>query len=173
MRKTPVNSYKNIRNWLFPLLIFISLFIRLYRLDYPLMNAEAHRDYVVGRHIIRYLEIPLTGPCCLWNGKFGTIRNSPSYYYLVPFLTLLILYLPWLFHMAKSVSFVTSFALERLLVFSSFELIAHTFKTFHLFFESLRLNNFWRLIVVFIISLYPILQKNLVQKNRCSDGLSE
>lgn len=62
------------------LLIFL---IRLYNFDYPLVNGESQRDYLVGRHIVVYKEFPLTGPCCLFNGAFGLIRNSPLYYYFI------------------------------------------------------------------------------------------
>lgn len=68
---------------IFILILLVSFIIRLNNFDYPLLNGEAHRDYLVGRHIIKYQEFPLTGPCCLWNSTFGLVRNSPTYYYLI------------------------------------------------------------------------------------------
>ena len=66
-----------------PLLLILaaSLIIRINNFDYPLLNGETHRDYLVGRHILNFAEFPQTGPCCLWNGALGEIRNSPVYYY--------------------------------------------------------------------------------------------
>lgn len=73
----------NFYNLFFLLLLLLSLIIRLNSFDYPLLNSETHRDYLVGKHILLYKEIPLTGPCCLWNGVFGPIRNNPVYYYFI------------------------------------------------------------------------------------------
>ncbi len=67
----------------FLLILAGSAALRLLLFDYPVGNGEVQRDYLVARHIVRYQEYPLTGPCCLWNGAFGHIRNSPAYYYLL------------------------------------------------------------------------------------------
>lgn len=63
------------------IILLLGFYIRLINFDYPITNGEAHRDYIVARHIIKYKEFPLTGPCCLFNNTFGEIRNNPVYYY--------------------------------------------------------------------------------------------
>lgn len=73
----------------FAILLATLLLFRLLAFDYPLANAEAQRDFLVGKHILAYRELPLTGSCCLWNGAFGKIRNNPVYYYLIALILLL------------------------------------------------------------------------------------
>ena len=65
------------------LCLIISLLVRLPLIDYPVHNSESWRDYLVARHIVKYGERPLTGPCCLWNGQLGNLRHSAVYYYLI------------------------------------------------------------------------------------------
>lgn len=67
-------------------ILLASLAIRLQFLDYPLVNGEAHRDFLVGSHMLKYGDIPLTGPCCLFNGEYGMIRNAPLYHYIISFI---------------------------------------------------------------------------------------
>ncbi len=66
-------------------ILLISLFVRLYNLDYPLSYifawGDGARDYFVADHIVKYKEFPLLGPFNLLN-EVG-IYNSPVYYYLL------------------------------------------------------------------------------------------
>ena len=53
------------------LALLILCFAFLYRLlyfDYPLINTESHRDYVIAQHILGSHDFPQTGPCCIFNG---------------------------------------------------------------------------------------------------------
>lgn len=74
---------------LFFIILSAALIYRLLNFDYPLLNSEAHRDYLIARHIAQYREFIQTGPCCLWNGAFGNYRKAPIYYYSLAILTLL------------------------------------------------------------------------------------
>lgn len=73
----------NVHNILLAVVLIFSLGVRILRFDYPINSGETHRDYIIGRHIILYKELPLMGPCCVFNSVFGKIHYSPVYYYLV------------------------------------------------------------------------------------------
>lgn len=67
------------------LLLCISFFIRIYRLEYPgILSSkwgDGTRDYLVAHYIRSYGEFPLIGP---FNLLFDQgLRNSPLYYYLL------------------------------------------------------------------------------------------
>lgn len=71
-------------------IIILSFLVRILRFDYPMSYGfawgDGTRDYLVANHILKYHEVPLTGPYNLLyeNG----IRNSPFYFYLLSFLLL-------------------------------------------------------------------------------------
>ena len=68
------------------LLVVIITFAFLYRLialDYPLINTEPQRDYLIAQHILTYQDFPEKGPCCLFNGEYAPYRHPVIYYYLL------------------------------------------------------------------------------------------
>ena len=79
----------NFEALVFFLILAVAALVMAKNFDYPVSNGETHRDYLVARHIVKYGEFPTTGPCCLFNGAFGEIRNSPVYYYLLASLVVL------------------------------------------------------------------------------------
>lgn len=62
------------------ILVFTFLYRFLY-FDYPLVNTETHRDYLIAKHILVYHDFPKAGPCCLFNGAYGPLRHPALYYY--------------------------------------------------------------------------------------------
>lgn len=77
--------FKNLSKISLIIILLVSLFIRLYNLDYPISYifawGDGTRDYYVADHIVRYKEFPLLGPYNLLN-EIG-IYNSPIYFYLL------------------------------------------------------------------------------------------
>ena len=65
------------------IILMVSLFLRLNRLDYPVSDTfawgDGTRDYLVASHIVKYGEIPLQGPYNLLNAS--GVKNSPLYFY--------------------------------------------------------------------------------------------
>ncbi|MEX0878037.1 MAG: glycosyltransferase family 39 protein [Candidatus Spechtbacterales bacterium] len=72
----------SISEYLFIFLIASILAIGIVNLDYPLdlSDGDSARDYLIARSISRGESLPLVGP---WNAGFGTMVNSPFYYYLL------------------------------------------------------------------------------------------
>lgn len=75
----------NIYTILIFLLLIVSLFFRLSRLEYPIIHTskwgDGTRDYLVAHYIRQFGEMPLIGP---FNLLFESgIRNSPLYYYIL------------------------------------------------------------------------------------------
>jgi 4-amino-4-deoxy-L-arabinose transferase-like glycosyltransferase len=61
-------------------IVIAGLTLRAPLLQYPVINGEAQRDYLVGVHITKYHEFISTGPV---SGMFAPLRNSVFYYYVV------------------------------------------------------------------------------------------
>ncbi len=68
------------RNYLFIAILAVGIFARLNNFDYPLVSEETNRDFIVARHIVKYHEMPMTGPN---NGTLPLVGNSPSYSYFL------------------------------------------------------------------------------------------
>lgn len=119
-----------IHEWLCVGLLLISFLIRFYNFDYPIINGEVQRDYLVGRHIAYFGERVLTGPCCLWNGTFGNLRHSPVYYYFIAFLLRLFDNLMWVSFVNLALQVLSVwllFKIGQLLFNSKTGLVAATF----------------------------------------------
>ena len=65
------------------IVITFAFFYRLIALDYPLINTEPQRDYLIAQHILTYQDFPKSGPCCLFNGSYAPYRHPVAYYYLL------------------------------------------------------------------------------------------
>ncbi len=62
-------------------IIAVSLVFSIRALEYPIIQYESNRDYLVAHHIKVYAESPQFGP---WNGfSYNQIKNSPVYYYIL------------------------------------------------------------------------------------------
>ncbi len=73
-------------DWFFLGLVVVSLFFKLYNFParYPLWHNDPGWDYIVMDHMVRYSELPITGPL---NDIYKSALNSPFYYYFfAPFL---------------------------------------------------------------------------------------
>lgn len=81
--KNPKLTHFNLHKSALILILALSLIYRLVTLDYPLLNSESHRDYLVARHIVKYHELPQTGPCCAFSSSFGNLRETPIYFYFL------------------------------------------------------------------------------------------
>src|SRR3989344_136565 len=72
---------------LFPIILLVSLLVRLYNLDFPLSYifawGDGTRDYFVANHIVLFHEYPLLGPFNLLYE--AGIYNTPLYYYFLAF----------------------------------------------------------------------------------------
>jgi|GEM_PF-4049755 len=67
----------------FAVIIGLAFLYRLVWLDYPLINTEPQRDYLIAQHILTYKDFPSSGPCCLFNGSYAPYRHPAIYYYLL------------------------------------------------------------------------------------------
>jgi len=61
-------------------IIALAFLYRLVWLDYPLINTEPQRDYLIAQHILTYQDLPKSGPCCLFNGFYAPYRHPVIYY---------------------------------------------------------------------------------------------
>lgn len=64
-------------------IILLAFLYRLIALDYPLINTEPQRDYLIAQHILTYQDLPKSGPCCLFNGSYAPYRHPVIYYYIL------------------------------------------------------------------------------------------
>lgn len=64
-------------------IIVLAFLYRLIALDYPLINTEPQRDYLIAQHILTYQDFPQSGPCCIFNGSYAPYRHPVFYYYLL------------------------------------------------------------------------------------------
>jgi len=65
------------------IIIVLAFLYRLVSLDYPLINTEPQRDYLIAQHILAYQDLPEKGPCCIFNGSYAPYRHPVIYYYLL------------------------------------------------------------------------------------------
>ena len=68
---------------LLAVIITLAFLYRLLYLDYPLINTEPQRDYLIAQHILTYQDFPEAGPCCIFNGSYAPYRHPVAYYYLL------------------------------------------------------------------------------------------
>lgn len=68
---------------LLAVVVALAFSYRLLWLDYPLINTEPQRDYLIAQHILTYKDLPKSGPCCLFNGSYAPYRHPVIYYYIL------------------------------------------------------------------------------------------
>lgn len=68
---------------LLSVIISLAFLYRLIALDYPLINTEPQRDYLIAQHILTFKDFPQSGPCCIFNGSYAPYRHPVIYYYFL------------------------------------------------------------------------------------------
>ncbi|HET7713478.1 MAG TPA: glycosyltransferase family 39 protein [Patescibacteria group bacterium] len=77
-------TFKRVDYYLLSLLAVLLLYLvfSYVTLGYAILHSDSGRDYLIAQHIVKFGEIPLTGPV---NSLVVSIKNSPVYFYLLAF----------------------------------------------------------------------------------------
>lgn len=118
------------------LLVIISLafLYRLSALDYPLINTEPQRDYLIAQHILTYQDFPQSGPCCIFNGSYAPYRHPVIYYYLLAGLLVInqnFMFLMFVNFFLQIIPLITIFVLTFRFFSYKIGLLAVFFYSFH------------------------------------------
>ena len=119
------------------LLVIVITFAFLYRLialDYPLINTEPQRDYLIAQHILVYQDFPEKGPCCLFNGSYAPYRHPVAYYYFLAGLLAInqnFMFLMFVNFFLQIIPVITIFILASYFFSQNAGLLAIFFYSFH------------------------------------------
>lgn len=115
-------------------IIFLAFLYRFFYLDYPLINTEPQRDYLIAQHILTYQDFPEKGPCCIFNGSYAPYRHPVIYYYFLAGLLAInqnFMFLMFINFFLQIIPFLTIFVLTSRFFSYNTGLLAIFFYSFH------------------------------------------
>lgn len=115
-------------------IVTLAFLYRLIGLDYPLINTEPQRDYLIAQHILAYQDFPQSGPCCIFNGAYAPYRHPVFYYYLLSGILTIsqnFIFLIFVNFFLQIIPFVAIFILTSRFFSNNAGLLAIFFYSFH------------------------------------------